>query len=185
MTPEETVNESALGWLWEETYIAAAEVEAESSLYSSTASGDFLHPGSATSYPGGSHHGQAGLRNSVIVAFTGRNDARNKGDEASVFGDGTAMDGLTVRSMHGGETCRVQWQNVDVLIDNTLVMDSRDLVPQVRMPRCAGRHFALQWDVTRAPHLRQSVLCSSRVAVRHHWLRNDGPGAHPQHCIDC
>ena len=44
MTPKETVNESAVGWLWEETFIAEAEVEAESSLHSSTASGDFLHP---------------------------------------------------------------------------------------------------------------------------------------------
>ena len=31
MTPEETVIEHALGWLKEETYIAAVEVEAESS----------------------------------------------------------------------------------------------------------------------------------------------------------
>ena len=97
MTPEETVNESALGWLWEETYIAAAEVEAESSLHSSTASDDFLRPGSATSCPEGSHHGQAGLRNSVIDAFTGRNDARNKGDEALVFGDGTCVLCMAVR----------------------------------------------------------------------------------------
>ena len=56
-------------------------------------------PRSATSYPEGSHHGQAGLRNSVIEAFTGRNDTRNKGGEALVFGDGTAMDGLTLRCM--------------------------------------------------------------------------------------
>ena len=33
-----------LAGLWEETYIAAAEVEAESSLHSLTAFGDFLHP---------------------------------------------------------------------------------------------------------------------------------------------
>ena len=89
MTPEGTVNESALN----------ESALPESSLHSSTASGDLLHHGSATSYPEGSHHGQASLRNSVIEAFTGRNDARNKGDEAVVFDDGTAMDGLTVRSM--------------------------------------------------------------------------------------
>ena len=50
MTPKETVIESTLGWLWEETYIAAAEVEAESSLHSSTAS-CVLHPSGATSWP--------------------------------------------------------------------------------------------------------------------------------------
>ena len=45
MTPEETVNEPALGWLREETYIASAEVEAEPSRHSSTASGGFLQHG--------------------------------------------------------------------------------------------------------------------------------------------
>ena len=75
------------------------------------------------------------------------------------------MDGLTVRSVSDFMVERrvaFKWQNGDVfLIDNMLVMHSRrTIVPPsaVYMPRCAGRHFALQWDVTRAPHSQQSVL---------------------------
>ena len=37
--------------------------------------------------------------NSVIAAFTGWNDPRNRGNEALVFGDCTPMDGLTVWSV--------------------------------------------------------------------------------------
>ena len=35
------------------------------------------------------------VSNSAIEAFTGRNDARNKGDEALGFGNGAAIDRLT------------------------------------------------------------------------------------------
>ena len=68
--------------------------------------------------------------NSVIAAFTGWNDARNRGDEALVFGDGTPMDSSAVQSVAdfmAEKRVAFKWQNGDVLlIDNTLVMHSRD-----------------------------------------------------------
>ena len=165
MTPKETVNEPALGWLREETYIAAAEVEAEPSRHSSTASGGFLH------------HGQADLRNSVIEAFTVRNDARNKGDVALVFGDGTAINNLTCafhNGLHGGETCRVQWQNGDgLLMDNTLVMHS--------CARASLRGSSLRNSVgcRAGPTPGWSVLTQCYESA--HWRKGCESGAHPQH----
>ena len=50
---------------------------------------------------------------------------------------------------------------IDNIIVNTLGIP---LFPVVRMPRRAGRHFAIQWDVTRA-HILGSQ-CSLRVAYR-------------------
>ena len=77
-------------------------------------------------------------------AFIIWNDVRNSGDEALVFVDGTP------------------WM---VWLCGPWLVAERRRAP--RTPSChfsvclqchAGRHSALQWGVTRAPHLRQSVF---------------------------
>ena len=79
-TIEETVNEHALGWF------------EGRNVHRSGGGGRVLAAQLYGLQP-------ADLRNSVIEAFIGRNDARNEGNVALVFGNCSAMDGLTVRSI--------------------------------------------------------------------------------------
>ena len=67
--------------------------------------------------------------------------------------------------LHGGEACRVQAAERRRAphqhhVGDALSWHLRAPISAVCMPRCAVRHVALQWDVARAPHLRQSVLIS-------------------------
>jgi hypothetical protein len=86
--------------------------------------------------PGARRSGEQTFFNSVVAAYTGWSDSRNKGDRAVVLGDGNGDEGCgsylpaaaiedAVRVMQ--EVCvAFPWQRGDVLLlDNRTVMHSR------------------------------------------------------------
>ena len=63
---------------------------------------------------------------SLSVRFViGWDDARNKGDEVLVFGDGVPMDGLSVRSVADFMTCVHHRQHVGDALRDTYVPSGR------------------------------------------------------------
>ena len=105
MMPEVTVNYSALGRSWKETFNTATKEEAEAAMQKQGTTFRWFPNGDCrtitvvlSAIRKDPRMGKHVFFNSVIAAFTVWNDARNRGDETLVFGDGTP----------GGETGRVQ-----------------------------------------------------------------------------
>ena len=166
--PEVTIDGSALGWSWEVTYNAATKEEADSVKHkqgttywwlpdddsrTTTAVLPTIHKEPRAS--------EQVFSNSVIrLSLAGTMFATVVTWRWSSFTVRHGWFGCAVHGLlHGGETCRVR------------VAERRRALrtPLCHFPVClqchAGRHSALQWGVTRAPHLRQSVFTPRRGSV--------------------
>lgn len=137
--PEEDDPSSAIGRGWKSTYATTDRAEVEARLASLNYTGTWLPDGSLKTVSpvlpavrqdvGEGRSGRKVFFNSVVAVFTGWNDARNKGETAIEFADGTYLDPKLIaeagKIMEEIEVA-FPWQKGDfILIDNHTVMHSR------------------------------------------------------------
>mmetsp|Transcript_115073 Transcript_115073/g.245835 ORF Transcript_115073/g.245835 Transcript_115073/m.245835 type:complete len:764 (-) Transcript_115073:91-2382(-) len=187
--PEVTDMSSAQGRSWKETYNVASREEAEEAMRKQGTTWEWLPSGDCRTTTAilpalrtNKRNGRHTFFNSIIAAFTGWNDARNVGERAVVLGDGSPVDGAALHAVaRFMQERRVafQWRQGDVLlIDNTLVMHSRDtFVPGVpprrvlaalRGPPILGA--AEQEAGNRAAPLRVGIIGTGAMGKEH--IRN-------------
>ena len=178
--PEVTIDGTALGWSWEVTYNAATKDEAEAAMHKQGTTYWWLLDGysrTATALLPTIHKEPRASEQVFQLrhpAFISWNDVRNSGDKALVFVDGTPWmvwlcgPWLTSwrrdlsRSSGRTETC------------------SQDTFVPLRRVLAMSRGSPLRTSVGRHACPTLGSQCSSRVAGRYQWRRNDWPGAHPQ-----
>mmetsp|Transcript_12565 Transcript_12565/g.12188 ORF Transcript_12565/g.12188 Transcript_12565/m.12188 type:complete len:320 (+) Transcript_12565:88-1047(+) len=133
---------SAIGRGWEATYLTNTKEGAESALTKQGSSFEWL-PGDVLktitkplpavrtdrSTDDTKRTGTTNFFNSIVAAYTGWNDSRNRGSEAVVLGDGTPVPAVFIKDAVAimDEICvALPWERGDVLlIDNRTVMHSR------------------------------------------------------------
>ena len=137
--PGEDDPSSAIGRGWKSTYATQNRDEVEGRLRALNYTGEWLPDGSLRTFSpvlaavredvGEGRSGRKTFFNSVVAVFTGWNDARNKGEVAVQFADGSFLDPAVI-----GEAAEMMeelavafpWEKGDfILIDNHTVMHSR------------------------------------------------------------
>ena len=162
--PEVTIDGSALGWSWEETYNAATKEEAEAAMHKRGTTYWWLPDGYSRTAMAvlPTIHEEPRVSEQVFQlrhpAFISWNDVRNSGEEALVFVDGTSwlvwLCGPWLTSWRG---------DLSRSSGRTETCSQDTFVPLCRV-----------LAMSRGPSLRTfGSQCSPRVAGRYQWRRND------------